>query len=159
MKFCRRSIGCCVFDRRDGLPGVVEEGFEGGVHVLIEEDHVAAVMEEKPLAIRQIVMDHIDVQGAAGGIQLAITQEGGLAGVERLFRLGTDRRHLPAITERAIDIVDVIAAHIGVKVVVELMQNALVVVGGLVRAVDGEPHTGWAVGAFKDDPRGYCDAS
>ena len=44
--------------RRNGLPGVVEEGFQDDVRLLTEEDHMAAMMEKEALAVGQVVMDH-----------------------------------------------------------------------------------------------------
>jgi hypothetical protein len=150
-----------VGGRRNFLPGIVEKGPHGGVHLFVEEDDVAAMGEDQSLAVGEVVMDPVDVEGAAGGVELAVAEERGFVGVKGLFCCAGDRRNLPAVAELPVDVVDAIAAHEGVEVV-QLIKDAFLMVGGLVGAIDGEPHAVGAVGRIKDvievaaDPGSWC---
>ena len=129
--------------RRDFFGRVVEESFEYGVHFVVEKNNMAAIGKYKPLAVGEVVMDTVDIERAAGGVELAVAEEGGFVGIERLFGGAGDRRDLPAVANLAVDVVDVVAVHEGIEVV-RLMQDGLVVIGGLVSAVDGEAHAAGA---------------
>src|SRR5579863_23513 len=103
--------------RRRYLPvRIIEEGLEDGIHFGIEKDDVAAIGEDKALAVGEVVMDTVDVKRAAGGVELTVAEEGGLVSVKGLFGSAVDRWGLPAVADLAVDIIDVIAAHIGVEV-------------------------------------------
>ena len=79
------SIGKCIINRRHWPRRVIEKGLDGGVGIVVEKDHMAAAMEEQPLAVGQVVMDLIEIERTAGRVELAVGKQSGLIRIERLF--------------------------------------------------------------------------
>src|SRR5579859_4610206 len=93
----------------------------------------------QPLTVGHIVVDHVDIERAAGVIHFSIGKQYGLVGIEGLFCFPFYRRHLPAVTDGLVHVIDMVACHVWVGLV-ELMEDFFAVVGGLIGAIDRYSH-------------------